>query len=100
MAASFIIAVTAHREVGGMGQRGEQRQQPVVAGLSHLRPIASFKCAPGPFATIGLLERCNGFRAWGEVGEPEVVEVPVGVLGFRHASWRPADRAKTKAFAR
>jgi hypothetical protein len=33
MATSFIIAVTAHREVGGMGQRGEQRQQPVVAGL-------------------------------------------------------------------
>lgn len=99
MATSFIIAVTAHREVGGMGQRREQHQQPVVAGLFHLRPITAFELSPCRLATIGPLELCDRFSAWGEVGKPEVIEVAASVLRLWYPSRRPTDGPEAKAFA-
>ncbi len=92
MAAGLLLAVATHRQIGGVGEGGQQRQ--IVSGCRG-RQLRLVRFAEGRPLGRGLrgLPQLHGFAARGEVGEPDVIPVLAGKLGLWYAAWRATYRA-------
>src|SRR5882724_10067618 len=98
VATGLILTVAADREVGGVGEGGQEVQGSAVLGSGHLGPVPPREGGPltvGRGAPRGL----HRFRARRQVGIPDVVEVPLRVLALRHAPRRMPNRSDPQPLA-
>ncbi len=95
VAARFLFAVAAHGEVGLLRQSGQQVQVATRLWRLHLSEEPSPEGPPGPFV-LEWVRLQQGF-AWREIGKPDVVDVPAGILGLGNAPRRTADGPDAKA---
>jgi hypothetical protein len=103
VAAIFVGAITAKGEAGLVGESREEVEEARSVGVAHLRAKAAFEGTPGAgfvlrafvLRRLGILEeRCGR----GEIGQPDIVEVAFGEVGFGNAARRAADGAEAEAF--
>lgn len=97
MAAGFVGAVAADGEIRGVRKGGEEGEVVFRGGRGHLGFVAAGEGGPlrGRFGGEAELHRGDAGR---EVGEPDVIPVLSGELGFRDATGRAANGAEAKAF--
>src|SRR5690606_13500974 len=96
VAVRLVLAITAHREVRVVRQRGEQLDGVRVLRLRHLRAGL-----PGERRPLGrrrgLLRLLHRLDARRQVRKPDVVPVARRELRLRHAPRRAAHRADSQA---
>src|SRR6185295_18071794 len=88
MAAALVLAVAADGQVRAPRQRGDELEQPLGARLAHLAPIAARELPParvGPGLAEGPADELLARR---ELGQPDVIEVALRVLGLVHPTRR------------
>jgi hypothetical protein len=91
--ARFILAVTADGKVGLQREGGEQVEQMCGFGLLHLGAKLPHKGLPPTRIVAGAQRKGDQIRCGRQRGQPNVVEIAPGEIGFGNAARRTADRA-------
>lgn len=98
MAVSFVCAIAADGEMGGVRERSKRIEEVTRLPLVHLGSVAARECVPG--ARGSARQRCLHQLLTGrEVRKPYVVPIACSELGPRDASWRAANRAEANTLA-
>lgn len=95
MAPRLVVTITTNREIGLMRQCRQHVQIPGWAGRFHLSKEPTLERTPLFFSgdrEVLFQERFT----WREIGKPHVVDVPGGVLHFRHSTRRSPDSADSQ----
>ena len=98
MAAGFIFAIAADREIAGVREGGKQIERCPAIRPRHLSAISFPEL--GPIArALRLLREFYSGGAWRERRQPYIVEIPGRIILFWHAARRPPHRADAQALA-
>ena len=98
MAAGFVFAVAAQGEVRLVRERGKKIERSGGVGTVKLGPEFPLELIPRAL----IVRREGGGNELGagrENGEPNVVEITLGELGFWDAARRTANGSQAEAFA-
>ncbi len=99
MAAGLLLAVAAGRQVGGVGEGGQQGQIVPRGRDGHLGLVLFAE--GGPLGRgLGALAQLHGLGAGGQVGEPDVVPILAGEFRLGHAAGRAAHGTDTQPLVR
>jgi hypothetical protein len=98
MAARFLCAIAAKREMGMVRQRGKKIKRPAVRRRSHLGAVFLHECGPRAFGR-GALRQRDQFRTGRKIWKPDVIPVLRSVFSLRDAARRPPNRADSKTLA-
>src|SRR6185369_1952989 len=75
MAPLLVLAVAPHREIGPVGERGEEREEPVALGVLHLSAVAADELVPARIGDGLRHQPAHQLGARGEIGDPDVIEI-------------------------
>jgi hypothetical protein len=99
VAAVFMFAVATDGKVRSSRKRGQQVEHLAGVGAIHFATVQARKAVP-----IGLNGRCLSLRlqlrAGRQVGQPDIVVIAAGELGFGCAARRPPHGTVAQSFIR
>lgn len=95
MAARFVLAVTAHRQVGVVRQRRQKIQVP--ARIRHFHFCQETAPEHLPRCVVVRISTFQQRFTGRKVGKPNVIEVATRAFVLRHTAWRTANGADAQA---
>lgn len=97
MAPGFILTVASHGGIVPVGERRQQRDQPLGRGLPHLGPVATHKGRPPP-GTKRLRSRPGDQRGTGrQLRNPHVEVIAPAQLRLFYPPGQPAHGSQPEA---
>src|SRR5687768_10145301 len=100
VAPGFVLAIAADRQVGPVGESGEQGQQALSDRGAHFGAVAPHVRAPARRRELVRVRVAHQLGARSEVRDPDVVVVEARVVRLPDAARRPPDRPQSEPLVR